>query len=69
MDTDPRAHPEEQPAPPEVKVIDPSYQPSKAELEEDLRVEATLEELGQAVMRAVNPQQRDPVRTVEPKQL
>ncbi len=62
------------PLPPEVKVMDPSYQPSKAELEEDLRLDATLEELGQAVMRPVKvryvkPQQGDPVRTAEPRQL
>ncbi len=49
------------PAPPEVKVIDPSYQPSKAELADDLRVEATLAELGQAVMRTVQ------VRAVKPE--
>ena len=62
------------PDPPEVKVIHPSYQPNKAELEEDLRVEATLEELGQAVMRtvtvkSVKPQKGKSVRTAEPKQL
>ena len=28
----------------EIKLIHPSYQPSKAELEEDLRVDATFEE-------------------------
>ncbi len=58
--------------PPVVKVPHPSYQPSKAELEEDVRVDATLEELGQAVMRNVKvrygkPQKGHPIRTAESK--
>lgn len=39
------------PEPPEVRLIHPSYQPNKAELEEDLRVNATFEELAAAVVR------------------
>ena len=39
------------PEPPEVVLADPSYQPSKAELEEDLRVNATFEELTAAVVQ------------------
>lgn len=49
------------PEPPVVDVIHPSYQPSKAELEEDLRVNATLEELGKALTRTVK------VRYVKPR--
>ena len=41
------------PKPREVKLIHPSYQPTKAELEEDLRVDATFEELTAAVVRPV----------------
>lgn len=39
------------PEPREIKLIDPSYQPSAAELAEDLRVHATFEELTMAVER------------------
>ena len=41
------------PEPREVEPVHPSYQPSKAELEKDLRIDATLEELAQAVLRPV----------------
>ncbi len=41
------------PEPPEIKLIDPSYQPSAAELAEDLRVDATFEELAAMVARPV----------------
>lgn len=34
---------------PEVHIVCPSYQPSKAELEEDVRVNATFEEAVQAL--------------------
>ena len=37
----------------EIKLIDPSYPPSAAELAEDLRVDATFEELAAAVVRPV----------------
>ena len=37
------------PAPREVELLHPSYQPSKAELEEDLRVDATFEEAVRAL--------------------
>ena len=49
-------HPEsksEQSAPREVEVVHPSYQPSKAELEADMRVDATFEEAVQALVRPV----------------
>ena len=38
---------------PELRVRPFSYQPSKAELEEDVRVEATPEELARAILRPV----------------
>ena len=37
----------------EVEVVHPSYQPSKAELEEDMRVDATFEEAVQALAQPV----------------
>ena len=37
------------PEPREIELAHPSYQPSKAELEEDLRVDATFEEAVQAL--------------------
>ena len=44
----------EKPAePPVVKLVHPSYQPSKAELEEDLRVEESFDEAVQALVRPV----------------
>ena len=39
--------------PPTVRLIHSSYQPSKAELEQDLRIDATFEELTAAVVRPV----------------
>ena len=45
----------------EIELIDPSYQPSAAELAEDLRVDATFEELTAAVLRPVK------VRYVKPQ--
>ena len=39
--------------PREVKIVHPSYQPSKAELEEDLRVEASFEEAVDALTQPV----------------
>ena len=39
--------------PPEVKIVRPSYQPSKAELEEDMRVDATFDEAVKALTRPV----------------
>ena len=39
------------PAPREVELLHPSYQPNKAELEEDLRVDATFEEAVRALAR------------------
>ena len=50
------------PEPPTVKLIHPCYSPSRQELEEDLRVNATLEELGKAVTRAVNVECYKPKR-------
>ena len=37
----------------DVAVVHPSYQPSRAELEEDMRVDATFEEAVQALARPV----------------
>ena len=39
---------------PTVKLIHPSYQPSRAELEQDHRVNATFDEIVKAVTRTVN---------------
>ena len=41
------------PAPREVELLHPSYQPSTAELDEDLRVDATFEEAVQALAQPV----------------
>ena len=41
------------PDPPEVEIVRPTYQPSKAELGEDLRVDATFEEAIQALAQPV----------------
>ena len=49
-------HPEsraEQSAPREIEVVHPSYQPSRAELDEDMRVEAAFEEAAEALARPV----------------
>ena len=42
-----------QPAPREIELPHHTYQPSKAELEEDLRVDATFDELAAVVARPV----------------
>ena len=39
--------------PPVLELVHPSYQPSKAELKEDLRVDATFEEAVQALAQPV----------------
>ena len=39
---------------PTVEIVNPRYQPSKAELEADLRVNATFEESVKALTRPVN---------------
>ncbi len=39
------------PQPRAIDVVDPSYQPSRAELREDLRINATFEELTKAVIQ------------------
>ena len=43
----------DRPTPREVEVVHPSYQPSRAELEEDMRVDATFEEAIQALAQPV----------------
>ena len=43
----------ETPTPRRVEIVRPSYQPSKAELEEDMRVNATFEEAVDALTRTV----------------
>ena len=50
MTAESRAKPAE---PPVIELVHPSYQPSKAELEEDLRVDATFEEAVQALAQPV----------------
>ncbi len=40
--------------PHEVKVVHPSYQPSKAELKEDVRLDATFEEAVDALAQPVS---------------
>ncbi len=42
------------PDPREVEVVHPSYQPSKAELEADMRVDASFEEGVDALTQPVN---------------
>ena len=42
--------------PREVKIVHPSYQPSRAELREDLRVDATFEEGMRALVQPVKVQ-------------
>jgi len=37
-----------------VKILPETYKPTKKELEEDLRIDATPEELAQAVVQTVN---------------
>ena len=44
----------DKPAPREVEIAHPDYQPSKAELEEDLRVDATFEEAVDALAQPVS---------------
>ena len=50
---------------PEVEIVNPDYQPSKAELEEDARLDATFEEAVKALTRPVrikhidSPKSRD----------
>ena len=51
----------EQPPTRTVDVVDPSYQPNREQLREDLRVDATFEELSKAVVQPVK------VRYVKPK--
>ena len=49
-----------QPKPPTVRLIDHSYQPSNAELEGDLRVDATFEGIAGAVTRTAEVEFRRP---------
>ena len=39
---------------PDLRIRSPKYQPNKAELEEDMRINATPEELAKAALRQVN---------------
>ena len=43
-----------------VKVMDSSYQPSKAELEADVSIDASPEEVARALMSTVNVQRASP---------
>ena len=47
-----KPHPQKRPRP-VVDIVSPTYQPSKAELEEDVRVRATFEEAVAALARPV----------------
>ena len=49
-----------------VKVMDSSYQPSKAELEADVSIDASPEEVARALMSTVNVQRASPT-TKPPK--
>ena len=48
---------------PTLRLISHNYQPSRAELEEDLRIDASLEELGRAVTRTVRLEFHKPQRS------
>ena len=50
-----------QPQPREVEIVHPSYQPSRAELREDLRIKGTFEDAIKALVRPVR------VRKVMPR--
>ncbi len=43
----------ERPEPPTVKLIHPNYQPTREELEEPIRTDATMEEMAEALTRTV----------------
>lgn len=51
----------------EVEVVRPSYQPSRAELNEDMRVEATFEEAVQALAKPVRIRHISRPRKVRPE--
>ena len=53
--------PPAKPTPPEVQIVNQSYQPSKAELDADLRIKGTFKEAIQAVLRPVR------IRRVRPR--
>ena len=48
------------PEPPTVRLIHHSHQPSKAELEQDHRVESTFEEIAKAVTRTMKVESYKP---------
>ena len=52
----------DQPGIPTVKLVHPSHGPSRKELAEDLRVDATPEQLGKAVTRRVKVEFYKPKR-------
>lgn len=54
--------PSKRPDIPTVELVDRSYQPSKAELEEDLRLDVSFEELTAAVVRPVKIRYVKPTR-------
>ena len=43
------------PEPPEVEIVHPSYQPSRAELREDLRMGSSMEDFERAARALVRP--------------
>ena len=46
--------PRHNPQDPTIELVKDSYQPTKAELEQDMRVEADFEELARALVQPVN---------------
>ena len=48
------------PQPRTVHIVDPSYQPSRAELREDLRLKGTFEDAVKALVKPVNVQRMMP---------
>ena len=52
--------------PKEVELVHPTYQPSKAELEEDARVDATLDEAVKALVKPVKIHYVKPLKGLGP---
>ncbi len=48
------------PQPRTVHIVDPSYQPSRSELREDLRLKGTFEDAVKALVKPVNVQRMMP---------
>ena len=50
------------PTPRQVEVVDPSYQPSRAELREDLRLKGTFKEAAEALVKPAQTRKVMPKR-------